>query len=249
MPLSLLSRLFRPAIRPAGPRLGSVPDLESPPYRQFMADCNAFAARHGLRQFTNWTKVWEYPWLYFHGMDRIDWRGKHLVDLGSEISPLPWLLASRGARVTLIEVDPQWEPTWKKLRDELGADVRWHFVDSEILPVPTADAEAVTSFSVIEHQPDKGKALDEMARVLKPGAPMFISFDICEPDMGMTTSEWNPHAMTMAEFERDVWSHPAFRPGAKPQWNVADIPAFKTWHLQSAPHHNYVTGAAVMVRK
>jgi SAM-dependent methyltransferase len=233
----------------AGPRLGSVAELESSPYRAFMAECNTFAAAHGLRQFTDWSKVWEYPWLHAHGLGAIDWPGKHLVDFGSEISPMPWLLAARGARVTLIETDPQWIPIWEKLRATLNVQVEWRLVDSEILPLPDACADAVTSFSVIEHQPAKARAMAEIARVLKPAAPLFISFDICEAALGMTFPAWNGRALTLEEFEREVWLHPAFGNSTKPVWNLADIPAYRTWHLQSAPHHNYVTGAAVLVKR
>jgi len=233
----------------AAPRLGSVTELESAPFRAFMSECNAFAARHGLRQFTDWSKVWEYPWLHARGLGAIDWPGKHLIDFGSEISPMPWLLATRGARVTLIETDPQWRPLWEKLRAELGVEVDWRIVTSEILPLTDASVDAVTSFSVIEHQADKALAMAEIARVLKPGAPLFISFDICEPDRGMTFPAWNGHALTLAEFEREIWFHPAFGNTEKPRWNLADIPAYQAWHLRSAPHHNYVTGAAVLVRK
>lgn len=245
-----LLNLFHPSgIQPAAPRLGSVAELESAPFRAFMTECNAFAAEHGLRQFTDWTKVWEYPWLYQHGIGSIDWEGKRLLDFGSEISPMPWLLATRGAKVTLIETDPQWQPTWEALRAKLSVDVDWHLVKDEVLPLPDRYADAVTSFSVIEHQPNKARAVGEIARVMKPGAPLFISFDICEPAMGMTFPEWNGRALTMQEFEREIWRHPAFGNRADPlPWNVEDIPAYKAWHLKSAPHHNYVTGAAVLVK-
>ena len=240
---------FGPKITPAGPRLGSVAELESAPFRAFMAESNAFAAEHGLRQFTDWTKVWEYPWLHAHGLGAIDWKGKHLVDFGSEISPMPWMLAARGAEVTLIETDPQWQPVWEKLRDKLNVTVNWRIVPGEHLPIESATVDAVTSFSVIEHQPDKPRAMSEIARIMKKHAPLFLSFDICEPDMGMTFPAWNGRALTMAEFEREIWRHPDFRRGPALEWNVADIPAYQAWHLRSAPHHNYVTAAAVLVRR
>jgi SAM-dependent methyltransferase len=236
MPSSFSSSL--PSVKKvatAGPRLGSVGELESAAFRDFMTESNAFAQQHGLRQFTDWSKVWEYPWLYQHGLGAIDWRGQQLVDFGSEISPMPWLLATRGARVTLIETDPQWQPLWEKLRAKLGVNVDWHLVSSEVLPLAASSADAVTSFSVIEHQPDKARAMGEIARILKPGAPTF--------------PEWNGRALTLAEFEHEIWLHPAFGNSAKPEWNLADIPAYKTWHLRSAPHHNYVTGAAVLVKR
>jgi hypothetical protein len=65
----------------------------------------------------------------------------------------------------------------------------------------------------------------------------------------MTFPAWNGRALTMAEFERDIWQNPHFLAAEKPAWNVKDAAAFKAWHLQSAQHHNYITGAAVLVRR
>jgi len=244
----LLARLKSPLASPAGPQLASVTELESEEFQSFMKDCNRFATDHGLRTLTNWSKVWEYPWLYHHGMSEINWKGKQLLDFGSEISPMPWWLATRGARVTLIETDRQWLPVWETLRRKLGVDVSWHFVDSDRLPLVDLSVDAVTSFSVIEHQRDKKVAVDEIARVLRPGGPLFISFDICEPELGMTFPAWNGRALTLREFEQEIWRHPAFGNHKPLNWNREDIAAFKSWHLQSAPHHNYVCGAAVLVK-
>lgn len=234
---------------PATARLASVSELESPAYRDIMARMNAFATAGALRTFTDWSKIWEYPWLWAHGLQGIEWPGKRLVDLGSEISPMPWFLATLGARVTLIETDPQWIPRWEALREQWHVDVDWHIVDSEHLPLADAEADALTSFSVIEHQPDKRRAVDEVARVLKPGGRLAISFDICEPELGMTFPEWNGRALTLAEFEEFVWRHPAFDRAPAPEWNRADMAEFRRWHLGSAPHHNYVVGAAVLTRR
>ena len=235
--------------RPAYAALGSAAELASEPFRLFMNYMNGFAARLDLRVFTDWSKVWEYPWLWFQSLSQGNWSGRRLVDLGSEISPMPWFLASLGARVTLIETDPQWVPRWEALRARLGVDVDWHLVDSERLPLADAEADALTSFSVIEHQPDKRLAMDEVARVLKPGGRLAISFDLCEPDQGMTFPEWNGRALTLRQFEEFVWRHPAFDAGPAPVWNLADIPAFLSWHLRSAPHHNYIVGAAALTRR
>ncbi len=235
---------FAPAVR-----LAAVEELESAPYRDFMERINRFASAAGLRTFTDWSKVWEYPWLWFHGLRDLEWSGRRLVDLGSEISPMPWLLASAGARVTLIETDAQWIPQWETLRAQLGVEVDWHLVDSERLPLPDASADVLTSFSVIEHQPDKAAALAEVARVLKPGGRLAISFDICEPEMGMAFPAWNGRALTLHEFETHVWRHPAFGQTKAPTWNISDMSAFQRWHLRSAPHHQYVVGAAVLERR
>lgn len=230
--------------------LASVKELESPQFRAFMDGLNQLAEQFHLRIFTNWSKVWEYPWLWFHGLNLIEWRDKKVCDLGSELSSMPWYLASLGASVTLIESDPQYEAIWKSIRENRFTNVHWRINKDEQLPFEDSSFDVVTSFSVIEHQQNKILAVNEIARVLKPGGVFALSFDICEPSMGMTFPEWNGDALTMQNFEDIIWNHPAFTTGnASPQWNIQDIPDFIRWHLQSAPHHNYTTGAALLIKE
>ena len=56
--------------------LANLPQMFSWEWIDFIDTLNAFGAPHGLRQFTNWSKLWEYPWLWHHGLSSIDWRGK-----------------------------------------------------------------------------------------------------------------------------------------------------------------------------
>ena len=54
----------------------------------------------------------------------------------------------------------------------------------------------------------------------------------------------------MKEFEKLVWENPAFDDGGKrPDWNIGDCAEFIKWHQESAPHHNYAVGAAVIQRR
>ena len=227
--------------------LSATTELSSSMFRKFMTTLNCFSQRLGLRRFTNWSKIWEYPWLWFNGLECVDWANVRLLDLGSELSPMAWFLASLGAKVTLIEADDQWFHSWEEVRKNTGLSVDWKITHDEHLPFPNKSFDVVTSFSVIEHQRDKRLAIDEIVRVLKPKGMFAMSFDICEPDMGMTFPEWNGKALTMKEFEELVWENPAFDTGGKkPKWNVDDCAEFIKWHLQSAPYHNYVVGAAIL---
>jgi hypothetical protein len=53
----------------------------------------------------------------------------------------------------------------------------------------------------------------------------------------------------MREFETAIWNQPAFARRAPPDWNLEDIGPFWRWHRQTAAHHNYVTGAAVLQKE
>jgi len=232
-------------------RLASLPELRGGPFTSFMDHLNAFAAPLGLRTFDSWSKIWEYPWLWRFGVSPLPLAGLRVVDLGSELSPMPWWLATRGASVTLTETARGMEAQWERVRRRLGVDVRWVFTDDETIPLPDAHADLVTSLSVLEHQPDKTRAMDEVARVLRPGGVLAMSFDICEPDMGMEFPAWNGRALTMAEFEGACWGHSAFalrRPAGPIAWNTGDIPEYLAWHRTTAPHHTYATAAAVLRR-
>src|SRR4030042_78125 len=230
-------------------RLGSVGELESPLYRNFMLILNFLARQWNLRQFTNWSKVWEYPWLWYHGLDRVSWGKKALLDLGSELSPMPWFFALLGAKVTMIERDDQWTPLWQNLKEKLRVNIDWTITKDEHLPFSDHSFDVVASFSVIEHQPNKVAAVSEVIRVLKPGGIFALSFDICEPAMGMTFPDWNGKALTMAEFDHLIWKHPKLDHGQNTSpWNIEDIPSFIHWNLQAADHHNYTVGAAILKR-
>lgn len=242
--------LRTPAPAP-GAVLARLVELQSAPFTGFMSKLNAFAKTHGLREFDSWSKIWEYPWLWLRAIEPLPLAGLRVVDMGSELSPMPWWLATMGARVTLVETSRGMENLWSKLRNKLNVRVDWVFTDDETIPVDDGHAHLLTSLSVIEHQPDKKRAMDEIARALCPGGVLAMSFDICEEDMGMKFPEWNGRALTMAEFERDLWSHRAFgstRPDGPIRWNTQDIPAYLEWHKSTAEHHTYVTGAAVMRR-
>jgi 2-polyprenyl-3-methyl-5-hydroxy-6-metoxy-1,4-benzoquinol methylase len=230
--------------------LANLPEMFSTRWTTFIDELNAFAAPLGLRQFTNWSKLWEYPWLWHHGLSAIDWRGKRVLDLGTEQSPFPWWLAQKGAHVTLVETSRNWLEQWAAVRTALGnPSVDWQIVDSSALPFPNEAFDVVTSLSVIEHQDDKEFAAREVGRVLRPNGVFAISFDICEPSLGMTFPEWNGRALTMLEFEQFFWNQRAFTQPEPLRWNLEDIPPFLRWHRQTAAHHNYVTGAAVLRKR
>ncbi len=239
----------RPLPDPApGPRpLANLAEMLSPEYAAFAEELYAFAQQHGLAAYDRSPRTWELPRLWTGGLRGLDWRDRHLVDLGSEVSPWPWWIATQGTRVTLVEIRRDWIPLWERLRQELGVQVDWVFTDSDAIPLPAGCADVVTSVSVIEHQQDKALALAELERVLRPGGTLALSCDIFEPGLGMTYPEWNGRALGAAEFDDRLGALPALTGGVPAgAWNWADVRPFLAWFRRTAPHHNYAMAAAVL---
>ena len=229
-------------------QLACLTDLQSRRYVAFMHKLNELARCGSLQEYDTYSRIWEYPWVWFQ-LETLRGCGLRVLDIGSEISPFPWFLARQGFSVTVSDARANRWQDWQRASRQLKVAVRKRILDAQNLSVPTACVDVYLSVSVIEHVPDKAKAISEAARVLQPGGLLVMTFDICEPDMGMTFPAWNGLAPTMREFDDLFRGSPWFEPGlSELTWNVHDIPAYLSWNRTTAPHHNYVTGAAVVRR-
>lgn len=213
-----------------------------------MEEINEIARRGGLKECRTYSRIWEYPWVSFQ-LDPLRDRHLTVLDVGSQKSALPWFLARRGFRVTASDVSAgQWR-TWLAANRRLGAGVHRRILDGCGLDLEAASVDVYLSVSVVEHVRNKEKVFAEAARVLKPGGLLVMTFDVCEPELGMSFPEWNGRAFTMREFDRLFAGLPWFDAGvAGLRWNTEDIPDFLAWHRTTAPHHAYVTGGAVVRR-
>jgi cyclopropane fatty-acyl-phospholipid synthase-like methyltransferase len=99
----------------------------------------------------------EYPWLVEHAGDVA---GRSVIDIGAGVSPVPLVLAQRGALVTTIDYMPA-DVRELDVRNEWGF-LDYHMVDPRITSI-NADAttveldagsgDVIASISVIEHMP------------------------------------------------------------------------------------------------
>jgi len=228
--------------------LANVSDVGTPKFDDALLKINEVGRGTGLRRYTTYSRVWEYPWVWFQ-LEPFRNQSLKVLDVGSELSPFPWFLASHGFDVVLSDVNADYWPVWRRVERELGLNVTKRSFDAQDINLRTGAVDIYLSVSVIEHVPNKEKVITEAARVLQPGGLLVMTFDICEPDMGMTFPDWNGRALTMTEFD-DLFRDSAwFEPGiSEIDWNISDIPDYLAWHRTTAPHHNYVTGAAVLRR-
>jgi 2-polyprenyl-3-methyl-5-hydroxy-6-metoxy-1,4-benzoquinol methylase len=231
--------------------LGSVSELKSVAYRNFMAQLNALAQDNKLHLYhDNWSKVWEYPWVWFNSLCDLDLQDKKILDIGSGKSPMPWLFALLGAEVMMVETGRENVSLWSRIRQRHQLKIGWRIVSDEELPFADNTFDVVTSFSVIEHQPDKSSAVAQAARVLKPGGVFAVSFDLCQQEWGMRYPNSLGKALTVKDFEEFVWKHPAFDNGGQAlDWKIEQCADFLQWHWSGELDSKYVVGAAILEKR
>jgi demethylmenaquinone methyltransferase / 2-methoxy-6-polyprenyl-1,4-benzoquinol methylase len=109
-------------------------------------------------------------------------RGTRLLDVATGTGDLAALASARGAFVVGLDI------TWRML--ELAAAKTPvpspGFVRGDMLALPFPDAsfDVVTTGYGVRNAPDLGRALDEIARVVRPGG-QFLSLDFDRPEKVM----------------------------------------------------------------
>ena len=215
-------------------RLTAGTEKAGPLVAGLVAGLNDFAKAFGLPAVSNPAET-AAAWLWFAGLCLTDWPRTKLVHWGAGLSPWPWLLAALGARVTLVDSDPQWIPVWQSLRDRLRVTVDWQVTPADALPLPDADFDAATCFSLAGRGPDANRAVAELLRVLKPGAPLFAAAAIGET----TGADSHAGALTPAAFARALTRQPAAE-DLLPSWNAAG---------GAAGPSQPAAGAAVLIKR
>lgn len=233
--------------------VGSVSELESADYCRFMSVVNAFAASVGLHVYPqDWSKVWEYPWVWYHCLSHLPFRSCRILDVGPANRPMPWVCAALGAKVTLLEIHGKWLTLWDEVRSRLDVDIDWQLVVDDHLPFESSSFDVVTSLSVLEHQSDQRTAVTEIGRVLRDGGTCVITADVCETSWGMAYPPYLGQGLTIDQFGDLIWSHEAFDSSTVPfrRWSRDECESFLRWHTNDASDSSsrYIVAGACMTR-
>jgi ubiquinone/menaquinone biosynthesis C-methylase UbiE len=97
----------------------------------------------------------------------------HVLDVGSGTGNLSLRLASIADRVTGVDPSPSMLDV--SVHKDLPASVREVAGAAEALPFPDATFDAAVSCVSAHHWADPSTAFAEIARVLKPGAPLVLA--------------------------------------------------------------------------
>ena len=173
----------------------SLDDLESSRYVEVFAHLEAEADRFERMSpsfrgadyhwpadpLHQWSRVWEYPYVWHHLETVLTAGTPHVMDLGSGVTFFPFALANRGARVTCVDIDPI------AGRDLIRAVECLHPGPGKVeflksggihLDLPDETLDAAYCISVLEHVPDPALMVPEIARVIKPGGLFLLTIDV-----------------------------------------------------------------------
>jgi SAM-dependent methyltransferase len=146
-------------------------------------------------------------------LDRIGVRpGERVLELG----PGPGAFTLDAARRTgpqgeIIAVDIQPKMIHRlerKIREAGVTNIKTHIADAYCLPLDDMSVDRIFLVTVLPEIPDKGKALQEMWRVLRPGGILSISEEFLDPDYPLvsTTLGWVvPVGFDLAERHGNWW--------------------------------------------
>jgi ubiquinone/menaquinone biosynthesis methyltransferase len=109
-------------------------------------------------------------------------RGRHALDLASGTGDIALLLAAGGARVTALDVTPRMLQLARGKAARSGVPAMPLLVAGDMadLPFPDRSFDIVTTGYGLRNVPDLDRAIEEIARVLRPGA-VLLALDFNRP--------------------------------------------------------------------
>jgi len=155
-----------------------VEDLELVSFKSIIAyieEMRQLAKTHNVPYlWSHDCRRWEYACAIMYSGIRT---GMKVLDIGSAGSLLPYYLAIAGCQVYATDLH-EFLANDSRLAELFQVELTYEAQDVQNLDYEDNSFDAVTCISVIEHVPDDGKAMKEMARVLKKGGVLALSTDV-----------------------------------------------------------------------
>jgi SAM-dependent methyltransferase len=134
----------------------------------------------GLNSFYLWSRRWEYPYVGDRILTHFNGRPGKILDAGSGLYFFPFFLCKQNPNLSILCVDQtaRWQSAYSDIVPREGAKVEFRPGDIRKLNVPDHSLDGIYSISVLEHTERYEEIIAEFHRVLKPGAPLWLTIDI-----------------------------------------------------------------------
>lgn len=133
----------------------------------------------------NWSRVWEYPFVYhhlqFHNASLSGHRLPQVVDLGSGATFFPFAVARLGWRVIAVDADSRAASSVGRAIGRVsagGGAVTSLLSDARSIALEGESVHCVYCISVLEHVPDFEGVISEIRRILRPAGLLLLTFDV-----------------------------------------------------------------------
>lgn len=179
--------------------------VEHRSFKRMEAFSDAFIGRHGKTlagygrrwvadPFHQWSRQWEYPFVHAALRKAAANRGEgpfRVLDAGSGATFFPWYIAAdvEGAEVTCCDRDPSLPELFDTVNRTEGTAIEFLACDLARTGIGEGSRDAVYAISVLEHSEDREPVVRELARLLKPGGILVVTFDISLDGLGEIVPE------------------------------------------------------------
>ena len=130
--------------------------------------------------FHQWSRQWEYPFVYSH-IQNLHHKGTNkILDLGSGLTFFPYFLAKNelADEVFCLDYDESLGELFSDINDENSNKIKFIKGDLRKLPFEDSSFDCVYCVSVLEHTDNYNLALMEINRILKPNGLLILTFDV-----------------------------------------------------------------------
>jgi len=134
----------------------------------------------------NWSRVWEYPYVYYHLKDLVDnksWsknKKPTVLDLGSGVTFFPFTIEKLGYNVICVDNDPICVNELTKAIHHFKKEnnIASKLSDGKSIPIQDDSVDVLYCISVLEHIENVIPIIDEAERVLKSNGIFILTIDI-----------------------------------------------------------------------
>ena len=154
-----------------------------------------------------WFLYWQAFWVMAHGPDLP--AGARCLDVGGTASLFTYYLASKGLETHSVETNDKLVAAGDKTSRAMHWNLRSHCMDMTDLKFDDGYFDHAYSICVFDHLDAdcRRRALDEIARVLKPGGTLSITFDYGAPGVFLADTGPNYESKNLLRTPADVRHH------------------------------------------